>query len=242
MALWLSSAQLLGFSKARAWTAPVPDIVLYCTPAMTGPLGQVAQLYTAASHTEVHIFTAPPDGILGLLKHRARDDVVVADQATVQALAEDKIVSRETVMQLGKNPFVLIGNTGNAQWPDASADQLVAARQTVLPDPTTAASFDGAALLRAAMPAVRPVRLIGVADTPTVIQTVRNNSTLIGLVSQTESHDPGLRSLAVLAVPPSTVSVALVANGQSANAPSFVAFLAGPLAKATFRSAGLEAP
>ena len=226
---------------AAAWNAPVPDVVLYCTPAMTGALAQAAKRYTAHAHVEVHIFTAPPDGILGLLKHRARDDVVVADAATLQTLAEGRMVRPDTVVVLGQDPYVLVGKAGGAQPADATAAQLVTARRTVLPDPTTAASFDGGAVLRAALPGASPAGEIGVADTPTVIDTVRRNAGLLGLVQQTEAHGAGVAQVAVLNVPASVISGGLVTNGQSANAAALLAFLTGPEAQAALRKAGLEA-
>ncbi len=209
---------------------------------MLGPAARVAERYTAQTHVEVHIFVAPPDGIRGLLKHRARDDVVVADQATIQALADGKLVTPETVVKLGSDPYVLIGEAGQALPPETSASQLVATHPTVLPDPTTASSFDGTAILHTALPAAAPANLIGVADTVTVVETVRTDAKLVGLVAKTEARSPGVHQLAVLDVPPSIVKAGLVAKGQSANAASFLAFLAGPAGKAELASAGLETP
>ena len=239
-ALWCCAMLVTCAGGAWAWTAPVPDVVLYCTPQMTRPMSQVAQLYTAQSRVEVHIFAAPPDGIRGLLKHRARDDVVVADQTTIRALAADQSIG--PVIELGTDRYVLIGRAGAARSIQASAGQLVAARRTVLPDPTTAASFDGAAVLRAAFPAAAASAFVGVADTPTVIDAVRRNADLLGLVTQTEASSPGIEQLAILDVPPSTIGAGLVAEGQSANAASFLAFVASRAGHEALRSAGLETP
>jgi len=229
----------VGAGHAFAWDSPAPDIVLYCSPAMEGVLRQVALRYTAASHVEVHVFVAPPDGLIGLLKHRARGDVLVADAPTVQALAAGQVVRPETVIALGRDPFVLIGKAGVALPPGASAAQLVAGHGTVLPDPTTAASFDGAAILHASLSGDAPQE-IGVADTPTVVARVREDGRLLGLVHQTEAQEPGISQAARLDAPATPIDGALVSLGQSRNAAALLAFIAGPDGAAMLRSAGLE--
>lgn len=228
-----------GVGGAAAWTSPAPDVVLYCTPALEGALGEVADKYTASSHVAVHVFVAPPDGLLGLLKHRARDDVVVADDATIQRLAADGLVRAGTPVQLGKDPYVLIGND-DATLPDGDgAAALLAAHATVLPDPTTASSFDGAAVLHAAVPGAA-YRTIGVADTWTVVARVRDDRDLLGLVQRTESGGAHVRKIADLQAAPMAMAGALVTQGQSGNAAAFLAFVAGADGKAILLKAGLE--
>jgi ABC-type molybdate transport system substrate-binding protein len=234
LALMLASAR-----PASAWVSPAPDVVLYCTPALDTALHEIAGAFRAATGVEVHIFVAPPDGLIGLIKHRARDDVVIADTPTIATLAAAHAVKPESVTPLGKNPFVLIRKQGAA---DAAAGlaQLVAAHPTVLPDPTTAASFDGAAVLRQDAEAQNPVKEIGVSDTPTVIDQVRENAGLLGLVHQTEASAPGIAKAATLHVAPTDMSGALVTNGQSGNADRFLAYVSGPAGQAMLRKAGLE--
>jgi ABC-type molybdate transport system substrate-binding protein len=216
---------------ALAWNSPAPDVVLYCTPALEAPLREVARRYTAASHVEVHMFVAPPDGLTGLTKHRARADVVAADTPTVAALASGGVVRGETVASLGLDPFVLIAEQGAA--PGAPG-------ATVLPDQTTAASFDGRAVLQAAVPPLPPAKIIGVSDTPEVSAMVRTDAGLLGLVHATEAHAPGLRVAAVVPVPPTPMSVGLVSLGQSANAGALLAFIVGAEGAAVLHAAGME--
>ncbi len=220
------------------WTSPAPDVVLYCPPALADALRQVADRYMAASHVPVHIFVAPPDGLRGLIAHRARADVLVADAATVAALASQHLVRPETVIRLGQDPYVLIGKIG--AFPPQPAPNLVSAHVTVVPDPTTAASFDGAAILRASLPAGASPREIGVSDTPTVIDMVRANGTLLGLVNRTEAHGSGIAEAASLPAPPTPISAALVTQGQSGNEAALLAFIAGPIGTTILRNAGLE--
>lgn len=224
------TALIAGAPNAMAWNSPAPDVVLYCTPALAPPLAEIARRYTAASHVEVHIFLAPPDGLIGLIKHRARADVAVADTPTLDALAAGGLVRRDSVAPLGRDPFVLIARDG-AVPPPASA--------TALPDPTTAASFDGRAVLLTATPPVSPARVIGVSDTPDVAAAVRSDG-ILGLVHVTEAHAPGLRVAATLNAPPTPMSGGLVINGQSANAAAFLTFIAGPEGAAILRAAGME--
>jgi ABC-type molybdate transport system substrate-binding protein len=225
---------------AHAWDSPAPDVVLYALPALDAPLQKVAREFTAANGIEVHIFLAPPDGLLGLIKHRARDDVVVADAATIQTLTANHEVRPETVVPIGQDPFVLIRQAGGALPAGAGVKQLLSTYPTVLPDPTTAASFDGATVLQAEPQAGPPGRTIGVSDTPTVVARVRAEPNLLGLVYQTESSERGVAKAATLDVPPTKMSGALVTLGQSANAARFLAYIAGPAGQATLRASGLE--
>ena len=240
-ALALGALALLGAARpAAAWNSPAPDVVLYCTPAMVDALRVLAQRYTGQTQAEVHIFVAPPDGLIGLIKHRARDDVVVADAATLETLAAGAFIRRETIIPLGRDPYVLIAKSGAVLPPGAGAGDLVAARATVLPDPTTAATFDGAAVLHEALPAVAAPAPIGVYDTPAVLVRVRADDQVLGLVHQTEAGSPGVTQVAKLAAAPTVTEGALVTMGQSANAAGFLAFLNAPASQATLRSAGLE--
>jgi len=235
LALFLASG-----TPALAWNSPAPDIVLYCPPALDDALHQVAADFRALSGVEVHIFVAPPDGLIGLIRHRARDDVVVADAATVATLVAGHAVLADSVVRLGQDPFVLIAKAGGPVPQGASVKQLVASYPTVLPDPTTAASFDGAAVLQQGMQGGAASRLIGVSDTPTVIARVRDDGGVIGLVNRTEASGPGIAQAAVLPSAPTQISGALVTNGQSANAARFLAYIAGAAGEATLRKAGLE--
>jgi ABC-type molybdate transport system substrate-binding protein len=226
------AALLVGAGDARAWNSPAPDVVLYCTAALEAPLSEVARRYGAASHVEVHMFVAPPDGLIGLIKHRARADVVVADTPTLASLAASGLVRVGSVAALGRDPFVLIAAA-------ASSGETAA---TVLPDPTTAASFDGRAVLQAAMPPVSPARVIGVSDTPEVAAMVRGDAGLAGLVHATEAHAAGLRVAAPVPAPPTPMSGGLVVNGQSANAAALLDFISGPEGTAVLHAAGMEPP
>ena len=231
---------LAGARPAAAWDSPAPDVVLYCTPALASVLGTVAHQYTAETGVKVHIFLAPPDGLIGLIKHRARDDVVVADTPTLQALADEKLLRAGSIVALGNDPFVLIAKASEPPPAGTDAAALAAARPIVLPDPTTAATFDGAAVLHAALPGTTMPPPIGVSDTPEVIDAIREDGHSIGLVHRTEAGAPGLTILATLATPPTPTAGALVANGQSANAAALLQFIAGPKGHASLRSAGME--
>jgi ABC-type molybdate transport system substrate-binding protein len=231
---------LAGARPAFAWVSPAPDVVLYCTPALDAALHDIAGSFRAATGVEVHIFVAPPNGLLGLINHRARDDVVVADAPTIATLASNHAVRPETVTALGKDPFVLIGRQAAAWHAGDGVAHLVATYPTVLPDPTTAASFDGAAVLHQDTEAQAPLREIGVSDTPTVIARVREDGKLLGLVHQTEATAPGVTKAATLHVAPTDMSGALVTNGQSGFAEKLLAYIAGPTGQAALRKAGLE--
>jgi ABC-type molybdate transport system substrate-binding protein len=229
-----------GTGSAAAWDSPAPDVVLYCTPALETPLRQIAARFRAANHVEVHIFVGSPDGQVGLIAHRARADVVVADTPTIEVLKARHFIRPETVVTLGDNPFVLVGGVDAAFSPGQTALQLASAHAVVLTDATSAATFDGAHVLQAALPGLAAPKVIGVADTPTVIALVRGDKTLLGLVNRTEATDAGVKQVVPLSPPPVSNSAALVVNGQSGNAASLLGFIGGAEGRAILKSAGLE--
>ena len=228
-----------GARSAFGWTSPAPDVVLYATPSMQKPLLIVAAQYTRSSGVKVHLLLAPPDGLYGLLKHRARDDVVVADEDTMRRLAQDGSIVKSSVIVLGQDAFVLAGGF-SVKSAGKEAAALLPAFDTVVPDATTAASFDGASVLHTALPDVAPRHVIGVADVGEVLQKVEDNPGLLGLVHNTDLAGTGLIAVASVPGPATTMSAALVTQGQSGNAAALLAFMTGPVGQAAMRTSGLE--
>ena len=250
----------LSAAHAWAWDSPAPDVVLYCTPAMQAPLRRVAALYTASSGVAVHILVGSPDGQAGLIAHRARADVLVAEAPVIARLDAQHLIRAGSIVTLGADGFVLIGQAGARRPAGATPAQLVAAHTIVLPDPTSAGSFDGAAVLRASLPAgaapangpaaQEPLRIIGVANTPTVIALVRADATLLGVVNNTEAGRAeagrddmgraGIETAATLPAAAIAIDGALLSNGQSRNAAALLAFIAGAQGRTVLDAAGLE--
>jgi hypothetical protein len=238
-------AILLACAPARnalAWTSPAPDVVLYCTAGLEAPLRRVADRFMATRNIPVHIFVSPPDGIIGLVKHRARADVVVADTPTVQSLAAGGQIRSESITSIGRDPYVLISAVTMGAPASGALQPFLASHVTAIPDATTASAFDGQAVLHAAVPGLDTSRTAGFADTPDIIDAVRHSQNLIGLVHQTEAvaQNPGTHLIARLDVPPEPVAGGLVTLGQSANAAALLAYIAGPEGEATLHQAGLE--
>jgi ABC-type molybdate transport system substrate-binding protein len=226
-------------APAVAWDSPAPEVVLYCTPSLAAPLQVIAERFRAKTKAEVHIFVGSPDGQVGLIRHRARADVVVADTPTIALLKAEGFLRAETIVTLGDNPYVLVSRAEAGFPQGVSAAQLVAEHPVVLTDATTESTIDGAKVLQAAFPAATAPHVIGVADTPTVISLVRGDSTLLGLVNRTEAGT-GVHEVARLSPPPVPNSGALVGNGQSRNAAALLAFIDGPEGLTILKSAGLE--
>ena len=220
------------------WSGRGLDVVLYCPAALEDALGQVAARYTADTHVPVHIFTGPPYRVRGLLVHRARADVVVADARAVQDWAAGRLVRAETVTQVGRNPYVLVARS-DAAWPRTDAATLLTGHETVLTDPTTAAEFDGAAIVHASVPQ-GVTRSIGVADTTTVLARVRQDGALLGVVQQTQAAAPLIHKVSDLSAPAEVLAGAIVTQGQSGNGAALLQFIAGQDGQAILRQAGLE--
>jgi ABC-type molybdate transport system substrate-binding protein len=236
--LVFASIQACFAPAAFAWTSPAADVVLYCAPALQAPLHHLADDFTGASGIPVHVFVAPPDGLIGLIRHRARADVVVADAGTIGTLAAGGAVRAGSVVGLGRDALVLIARADAPLPQDAGVSQLLGNHVVVLPDPTTAASFDGASVLRQVSDA--PAQQIGVSDTPTVLAVVRENGRVLGLVYQTEVPPAWARVAATLPAAPTQMAGALVTLGQSGNAGRLLAYIAGKQGEAVLRQAGLE--
>jgi Bacterial extracellular solute-binding protein len=224
---------------AQAWDSPAPDVVLYCLPTLQAPCARLAAAYRSANDIDVHLFTAPPAGLIGLLQHRARADVVVADTPTLQTLAAAHLVNADTMVPLGGDPFILAGRPAPG---DASHDvaTLAASHTVILTDPTTAASFDGHAILSAALGQHPAPQQAGVPDTPYVLAGLRDDGDAIGLVTRTDTHGAGIFELARLNVPPMQISGAVVTLRQSVNSPQILAFIAGPQGAAIRGDSGLD--
>ena len=222
---------------ARAWDSPAPDVVLYCLPTLKTQCAALAAAFRSASGVEVHLFLAPPAGLAGLFLHRARADVVVADTPTLQSLAAAHLVNTGTITALGTDAYVLAGQDA-ANKADLAA--LLAAHPVILTDPTTAASFDGHAILTAALGQITPPKEIGAPDTPYVLADLHSDDSAIALVTNTDARGAKIPVLAKLDVPPMPISGAIVTLRQSVNSPHLLAFIAGPQGAAIRRAGGLE--
>ena len=231
---------LASTGQSEAWFSPAPEVVLYCTPALAVPLQMIARAFRNKNDVEVHMFVGSPDGQVGLIRHRARADLVVADTPTIALLQAQGFVLPGSVVALGDNPYVLVSASDATVPTGFTPARLVAAHTVVLPDATTASTIDGAKIFRAARPGAAARHAVGVADTPTVITLVRADRNLLGLVNRTEAEDGGVREVAELSSPPVPNSGALVGNGQSRNAAALLAFIAGQEGRAILKSAGLE--
>lgn len=227
--------------EARAWDSPAPDVVLYCQPVLASACAALGDHFRQAQSVEVHVFSAPPDGLIGLVRHRARADVVLADMPTLRSMASGQLLRPETVTSLGADPFVLVARADAAIGKNSSAADLMASYRVVLTDPTTAASFDGSAvLLAAAKPSAAP-ETVGVADTASVLAEVQADRKTIGLVTATDAYAGNVSQIARLDVPPMQIGGAIVTLRQSRNADALLHFIAGPEGKRLLRENGLEA-
>ena len=238
--LLLAACLAASGGPAWAWDSPAPDVVLYCTPAMQASLRALATRYTAASGVPVHILVGSPDGQTGLIVHRARADVLVAEAPVIGTLNAQHLIREGSIVTLGTDGFVLIRQAGASVPSGATPAQLVAAHTTVVPDPTSAGSFDGAAVLREAVPADAAPRIMGVADTPTVIARVQADATLLGVVNNTAPKHARIETAAALPAAAIAIDGALLSNGQSRNAAALLAFIASTQGRATLGAAGLE--
>ena len=231
----------LAAGLAGGWTSPAPDVVLYVLPDVRGVGDALARRFGARQGVPVHVFAAPPLGLIGLIRHRARDDVVVADAPTVEALATAGLVLPASVTTLGTDPYVLIGPRGMA---DAPLAEVLARRRVVVTDPTSAASFDGQAVLAAIAGKARLAAApIGVATGPELLDAVARGPDLVGLARASAVF--GTRLVRVVAAipatlaPPVAMAGGLTKNGQSDKAATFLHFAASDGLR-VLRQAGME--
>jgi ABC-type molybdate transport system substrate-binding protein len=227
----------LAAGPAMAWDSPTPDVVLYCTRPLAGPCRALAQGYRAQTGIEVHVFLNASAGLAGLVRHRARADVVIADAATTDDLAGHGFADPASVVALGTDPFVLVAK---AALPPAAAPALLASHSVTLPDPTTAASFNGPDVLQAAAAGAPLPPTRGVSDSPDVVADVQAGDADIGLVTLADARLAGLPVVARLNVAPLAVKAALVTLRQSRNAAALIAYAQSGAGQERLRNTGLE--
>ncbi len=236
---WFQAASIVvpALVLLPAWTSPAPDLVVYCTPTLTDALSRTAALYRAYRHIPVRIFAGPPAAIEGLIAHRARADIAIADAPTLDALAAAQLISSPR-LYLGADPYVLAAPAQTA--PD-TLPHLLATHTVVVSDPTSAASFDGRALLTALPQA--PAHTLGAADTPEIVYATEHAADRLGLLPLTSVHaTPLLAVAATLNLPPARIEAAATTSGQSPSTADFLAFLQTQAARSALRAAGLEPP
>jgi ABC-type molybdate transport system substrate-binding protein len=220
-----------------AWTSPAPDLVVYCTPTLADALTQAGRRYTAARHIPVRIFAAAPAGIEGLIAHMARADIAVADSPTLDVLAAAQLIA-PTRLDLGADPYVLAAPAAATPGP---LPHLLVSQTIVVTDPTSAASFDGQALLAGLSP--HPTHSIGAADTPEIVYAVEHTPNRLGLLPLTSVRATNLLTVAAaLPFAPMPIQAAATTHGQSPSTAGFLAFLQSPAAQSVLREAGLELP
>ena len=219
-----------------AWTSPAPDVVVYSLPSLARTLHGAAARFTERTRVPVHLFVAPPDGLIGLLTHRARADLVVADRPTLDRMAATKLIRGDTEITIGGDAYVLIARADAVLSPAGAVAVLLATHPTVVTDPTTAASFDGRAILATVSHTIP----LGVADTPIVVASVRADPRLLGLVRRTEASSDGVHEVAALSIPATPIAAALVTQNQSTQAANLLAFIASPEARPMLHDAGLD--
>lgn len=228
---------MLAATPASAWDSPVPDVVLYCTRPLAGSCHALARAFRAETGTEVHVFLNSATGLAGLVRHRARADLVLADRATIDTLAQGKFVDPATIHAIGQDPFVLVAHDGA---PQGDPKTLLASHTLTLPDPTTAASFDAPAVLHAVLGDAPAPNMLGVADSPNVTADVSETEGALGLTTATDAKAAHLPAL-TLAVPPLPIAAAIVTLRQSRNTASLLAFAQSPKGQDVLHRSGLEA-
>ncbi len=231
------AARLAPLILLAGWTSPAPDLVIYCPPTLVHALTQTAALYRADRHVPVRIFAGPPAAIEGLIAHMARADIAIADTPTIDALAAAHLVFPAR-LDLGADPFVLAAPAQTA--PDA-LPHLLASQTIVVSDPTSAASFDGRALLARLTPT--PPQTLGAADTPQIAYAVEHAPNRLGLLPLTSVRATTLLTVAAtLPLPPAQIQAAATTHGQSPSTADFLAFLQTQAARSALHDAGLEPP
>lgn len=216
---------MLSAAPAYAWVSPAPDVVVDCEPSLAPTLRRLA----AADHIPVHVFTGPDSRLFGLIRHRARADIVVAAATLLDRLASARLIAPSPRPVLGTDRYVLIAGAATAP------------THAVVTDPTEAATFDGQALLhQIAIPLPAPP--IGVPTTQAVLRAVGDTPGLVGLVQESDAHSTdAVRILPqAVPVPAPEIEAALTTNGQSRNAADFLAFIASADSRPAWRAAGLR--
>ncbi|HEX2942095.1 MAG TPA: substrate-binding domain-containing protein, partial [Rhodopila sp.] len=186
----------------------------------------------AHSGLRVRIFPTPPGLLLPQLQREIQNDIIVTRLESLDAAKQAGLLTPDQPTGSWRNRLVV----AEPARPTGSAEAFA------VPDPSPAADFDGAAILRSMGSA--PPRIVGVIDTEAVAWLLRHGGARQGLLYQTEVTADG--QLRVAAQVPDNASLPIIYAAavtrltRRPNPGAFIAFLGSADGQAAFRDAGLE--
>jgi molybdate transport system substrate-binding protein len=208
------------------------DLAVTCDAAAAPAVIAAAAEYRARTGVRVRVFPTSPGLVLPQLEREIQNDIIVTRIATIDQAEKEGLVQPGGRTGPWRNRLVIAAAKRQAG-PEGSF---------VVPDPSPASDFDGAAVLRqlGAAPAV----VLGVIDSGAVGWTLANGGARQGLLHQTEVV-ADRRLLAVAPVPddawpPILYAATVTRLARRGDPAAFLTFLGSNEGQAVLLAAGLE--
>jgi ABC-type molybdate transport system substrate-binding protein len=259
-ALRLTAVASVAALAVPAFAAPprdefvdAPDVVLFCDPALRGPMRRLGGVFRDRTGVPVRLLCAPGRLMAAQLTRNERDDIFISLLPVMQQLAASNLVDLQPFAGSWRNRLVIAckpaNRTGAAPppQPHAAPDRLAALLadgKFGVPDPSLNAVVDSPALIRRlGLERVLAGRIVGEVDTGGVAWLLAQDRIALGLVLATEAREGGfLTAIAIPddAYPPVRYAAAFSKHVLSRNAEAFMRFLATMEARASLAECGLE--
>jgi len=208
------------------------DLAVACDAAAAPAVRAAGMAYRRRTGVRIRVFPTPPGLLLPQLERQIQNDVIVTRIGTIEQAEQQGLVQPGGRAGPWRNRLV-IASAKRAAGPEGSF---------VVPDPSPASDFDGAAILQRLGPP--PATVLGVIDTDAVAWTLTNGGARQGLLHQTEVvADPRLRAVSAVpddAWPPILYAATVTKLARRGDPGGFIAFLASPDGGGVLQAAGLE--
>lgn len=222
------------------------QVVVYADHALRPVLTRFGGDIAREHGVKLRLFTASPGQSIGLLAHNTQGDLLLTLTGFMDRAAEAGVIGAGR-KKLWRNSLVFAarGQGGAAAPADpASLEAALAGGRLAVTDPTTAATFDGFAVLdKLGVRDKLGARVQGAANTPDALGMLRDGAVALALVHASEAMgSPEFR--VALTVPatahePIEYEVALAKKAWSRNQDKFIAWL-GAEGATIARAHGLE--
>ena len=243
---------------ALAFSAPVAvspacavELTIFATGSMADPLKEVGEDFTHQTGHTLRFSLGTTGGVLNKLKAGEKGDVIVISDEAAIALEKDGKIAPGSRKDVASALFAVVvkanAPTPNISTPEALKKAVLAARSISYPDPVTVTASGGY---------IQSVfQLLGIKDEANKKAAFKPMGALVGEAFAKGEAELGLsfasefiadKTLKVVMFPDAIQKPQLYTAGVFAGSPNadaalaFIAFVAGPAARAKLKAAGVD--
>jgi ABC-type molybdate transport system substrate-binding protein len=229
----LPAAAMLAVATPARAAVNIADLVLACDTALGPAMRAVGNAYANLKGVRVNVFPTGPGLIVPQLERQVQNDIIVTQVATLNAAVQAGVVAPGAARGAWTNRLVVAAKRGAPPMQD---------KPIAVSDPTPASDMDGPSIL--AQLQVRPVAMLGVIDTDTVVALVLDGTARAGLLHMTDVRaHPELRVIRIVSddiQPRITYTAAVTELARRPKPADFLDFLVTEQATALLTALGLE--